>query len=336
LTTHIPVTVEVNPRHGGPPLPLDCALIPDNQVCYGVPFGGVVAYKDAISPTEVSYDIGCGNEAILLDMKGAELLANISTMMDDIWNIISCGVGRKNNERVDHPIFSNGHAGWDVPAARSLKQKAEAQLWTIGSGNHYGDLFTDESDWVQVGVHFRLRGFGPGIATRFLKAAGVQDGMDMDTAFCRCSDLGSRYLAAMELTGEYSYAGRSWVCDRVVRLVGADVLVGECDQNDGTGTVAQGKYRFAGLRPRRLAVQILTGLCPVGPLVPLELGDLLVRLLGRGGRCFQVLGHRPMVNSELPGNGPVAVALVLAREDGAAYMQRKPHYVAGGIVFGLV
>src|SRR5947209_12643358 len=37
------------------------ALMPDNHVGYGVPIGGVVAYKNAISPTGVGYDIGCGN-----------------------------------------------------------------------------------------------------------------------------------------------------------------------------------------------------------------------------------------------------------------------------------
>ena len=38
------------------------ALMPDNHVGYGVPIGGVVAYKNAISPTGVGYDIGCGNK----------------------------------------------------------------------------------------------------------------------------------------------------------------------------------------------------------------------------------------------------------------------------------
>ena len=51
------------------------ALMPDNHVGYGVPIGGVVAYKDAISPTGVGYDIGCGNKAVRVDMPGAELRA---------------------------------------------------------------------------------------------------------------------------------------------------------------------------------------------------------------------------------------------------------------------
>ena len=30
------------------------------------------------------------------------------------------------------------------------------------------------------------------------------------------SDLGEQYIRAMKLAGEYAYAGRDWVCDRVL------------------------------------------------------------------------------------------------------------------------
>jgi tRNA-splicing ligase RtcB len=49
------------------------ALMPDNHLGYGVPIGGVVAYRDAISPTGVGFDIGCGNKAVRVDMPGSEL-----------------------------------------------------------------------------------------------------------------------------------------------------------------------------------------------------------------------------------------------------------------------
>ncbi len=61
-----------------------------------------------------------------------------------------------------------------------LKQMARNQLGTVGSGNHYVDLFTDEQDRVWIGVHFGSRGFGHKTATHFLRAAGASDGMDVD------------------------------------------------------------------------------------------------------------------------------------------------------------
>jgi len=38
------------------------------------------------------------------------------------------------------------------------------------------------------------------------------------------SSLGSEYLACMTLAGRYAYAGRDWVCGRVARLMGANIL----------------------------------------------------------------------------------------------------------------
>jgi tRNA-splicing ligase RtcB len=57
---------------------------------------------------------------------------------------------------------------------------AEGQLGTIGSGNHYVGLFTDEEDHVSIYVHFGSRGFGHGVVTWFLKAAGAKDGREVE------------------------------------------------------------------------------------------------------------------------------------------------------------
>ncbi len=202
------------------------ALMADGHLGYGVPIGGVIASKDRISPSAVGYDIGCGNKAVLTDMTGVELRAHIVKIMDDIWSTISFGVGRKNAERVDHPLFArDGHIGWETDAAKPLKRKAEEQLGTIGSGNHYVDLFTDESDRVWIGVHFGSRGLGHGIASWFLKQAGASDDMNADPVFLNVNTgLGADYIAAMQLGGAYAYAGRDWVCQRVAKLLGAAIL----------------------------------------------------------------------------------------------------------------
>jgi tRNA-splicing ligase RtcB len=199
------------------------ALCADGHLGYAVPIGGVVAYRDAISPSGVGFDIACGNKAVRLDMPGDELRANIARIMDDLWSTISFGVGRNNAERVDHPLFDE--AAWATEAAKPLKQKAEAQLGTVGSGNHYVDLFTDEEDRVWIGVHFGSRGLGHGIATWFLKAAGAKDGMEVDPCVLDASsDLGTQYVLAMQLGGAYAYAGRDWVCGRVAALLGANIV----------------------------------------------------------------------------------------------------------------
>jgi len=199
------------------------ALMADHHKGYAVPIGGVVAYDNAISPAGVGYDIACGNKAVLTDMSGADARADINRIMDDIVATISFGVGRKNPERVDHELFDD--PAWSAIKHLQLRDKAAAQLGTVGSGNHYVDVFTDEQDRVWVGAHFGSRGFGHGIASWALKEGGARDGMDVAPLVLDAdSTLGAEYIAAMTLAGRYAYAGRDWVCDRVVRILGARKL----------------------------------------------------------------------------------------------------------------
>ena len=106
----------------------------------------------------------------------------------------------------------------------AYRQKAVNQLGTVGSGNHYVDLMRDEDGFVWIGVHFGSRGLGHTSATRYLKAAGGKDGMNVPPAVIdEDSELGRRYIAAMQLAGQYSYAGREWVVERVRKIIGGNV-----------------------------------------------------------------------------------------------------------------
>jgi RNA-splicing ligase RtcB len=67
------------------------ALMADHHKGYAVPIGGVVAYRDQISPSGVGYDIACGNKAVLTDADAGEVRRNISVIMDEVFRIISFG-----------------------------------------------------------------------------------------------------------------------------------------------------------------------------------------------------------------------------------------------------
>src|SRR4051812_3581151 len=83
------------------------ALMADHHKGYAVPIGGVVAYKDKISPSGVGFDIACGNMAVLTDLKYEQIKASVPALADQIFETIAFGVGRKNEERVDHPLFDD-------------------------------------------------------------------------------------------------------------------------------------------------------------------------------------------------------------------------------------
>lgn len=195
----------------------------DGHLGYAQPVGGVIAYEKQISISGVGFDIGCGNMAVRLDTPFAAIQDRVGAIIKDISRIISFGIGRNNDERVDHDLFDDSEA-WKASDMEAYRQKAVGQIGTVGSGNHYVDLMRDEKDFVWIGVHFGSRGLGHTSATRYLKAAGGKDGMNVPPAVIdEDSEIGRRYIAAMQLSGRYSYAGREWVIERVRKLIGGTV-----------------------------------------------------------------------------------------------------------------
>lgn len=197
-------------------------LCADGHKGYGFPIGGVGAFPvELVSPSGVGFDIGCGNLALETDADAEEVRGRIGAIMDEVWSTVSFGMGRKNKEPVDHALFDDD-AWREVKALKPLKDLSRGQLGTVGGGNHYVDIFVDEREKVWVGVHFGSRGLGHKVATYFLEALGSKDDMMAPPAVLNtASSLGSDYLEAMRVAGDYAHAGREWVAARVVGLLGA-------------------------------------------------------------------------------------------------------------------
>jgi tRNA-splicing ligase RtcB len=197
-------------------------LCADGHMGYNHPIGGVVGYTDHISISGVGFDIACGNMAVRLDAKVDDIAPHVQTILADIASVVSFGVGRVNDERVDHELFESDL--WEAADVADLKGLAKAQLGTVGSGNHYVDLFSDVEGFVWIGVHFGSRGLGHKITTKYLKAVGAKDTMQDPPALVMAdSDLGRGYIAGVELGGIYAYAGREWVVERVRKVIGGAV-----------------------------------------------------------------------------------------------------------------
>lgn len=205
-------------------------LTADGHYGYAHPIGGAVAYRNNISLSGVGFDIGCGNKAVRTNILAADL--DTSKVMDEIFRKISFGVGRTNKKRIDHEVLEKIEKA-DFTPQRDLVSLAEEQLGTVGSGNHFVDLFKDEKGYVWVGVHFGSRGFGHKTATGFIamsqgltfKDKGVEGPMDgSPILFDANSAIGSDYISAMTLAGEYAYAGRDVVVNQVLSILGGEEL----------------------------------------------------------------------------------------------------------------
>jgi len=206
-------------------------LCADHHPGYSQPIGGAIAYEGYVSPSGVGYDIGCGNKAVQTELTRGDLdaLGGVERVMNEITRRISFGMGVPATERTDHPVLDLIREA-DFAPQRRLAQLAEAQLGTVGSGNHYVNVMEDEDGRIWVGVHFGSRGFGHKTASGFLALAkglpfdGKAHEGEMDSPpvlFEVGSELGQAYISAMELAGEYAYAGRDIVVGKVLEILGA-------------------------------------------------------------------------------------------------------------------
>ncbi|MFA5595484.1 MAG: RtcB family protein, partial [Trueperaceae bacterium] len=202
------------------------ALMADGHLGYIMPIGGVAAYRRQVSVAGVGFDIACGNAAILTDLTLSSGL-DLEALADEIWASFAFGVGGENgapDAPTDHPLFRA--EAWElVPREHrdALREKARRQLGTIGSGNHYIDVFADEQERLWVGVHFGSRGFGHSVASGFLALA---EGLKWDARAPKVEallslddELGWSYWELMNLAGKYAYAGREWVARKVVQIM---------------------------------------------------------------------------------------------------------------------
>ncbi len=205
-------------------------LTADAHYGYGHPIGGVVAYKDKISLSGVGFDIACGNKACQTNIRAADI--DTDKVMDEIFKQIGFGIGRPNPKPIDHPVFDDISKAGFAPQ-RAMMKLAMDQLGTVGSGNHFVDLFEDEEGWLWIGIHFGSRGFGHKTTMGFIALSkgkkfdehAPEGGMDAPPIlFDAGSALGQDYLSAMRLAGQYAYAGRDVVVNKVLEILGAQAV----------------------------------------------------------------------------------------------------------------
>lgn len=210
------------------------ALMADGHVGYVMPIGGVAAYRNQVSVVGVGFDIACGNCALRSDLVASDFSERQwMELADSLAREIRFGLGGINtadDAPRDHPLFRSpawqalpGHVRSD------LRDKARSQLGTVGSGNHYVDIFADTvDDHIWVGVHFGSRGLGHSIASGFMAlgqgARWEQRVPEREVLLDLDSELGKRYWSLMTLAGEYAYAGRDYIAGKVLAMLGGKQL----------------------------------------------------------------------------------------------------------------
>ncbi|MGE8644974.1 RtcB family protein [Acinetobacter vivianii] len=200
------------------------AVMPDVHVGKGATVGSVIPTKNAIIPAAVGVDIGCGMNAIRLNLKASQLPDNLTPLRHAIERKVPVGfelhkqVKAKAStiiplEKRLQPII-NKHPGL-VRMLRKFDATWQKQLGTLGGGNHFIELCLDENQDVWVMLHSGSRGLGNVIGTYFIELAKKEAQHrfghvpDKDLSyFAEGSNSFNDYVEAVEWAQEYAFENR--------------------------------------------------------------------------------------------------------------------------------
>ena len=127
-------------------------LMADAHFGLGATVGSVVATKNALLPSAVGVDIGCGMAAAETNLAAAELPDDLSALHGLLRDRIPAGVG-KGHERSEGSVPPPLKAlGLPPGSASELSERQRTtiavQFGSLGSGNHFVEVCLDERDRV--------------------------------------------------------------------------------------------------------------------------------------------------------------------------------------------
>ncbi|MGQ0601034.1 MAG: RtcB family protein [Anaerolineales bacterium] len=232
------------------PVSVAGALMPDAHVGYGLPIGGVLATENTVIPYAVGVDIACRMRLSVYEVSPIVLDQKPSQFERALLNQTRFGMGAKweRNQLPEHAVLDDDD--WDeLPLLRHLKDTAQNQLGTSGTGNHFvewgvfelfetgGDVPPGRDDppgrlyGLQPGRYLALlshsgsRGVGFKIAEHYSKLA-MELHPNLDKAVRHLAwldldaDAGREYWLAMELAGRFASANHWVIHHRVAAAAG--------------------------------------------------------------------------------------------------------------------
>ncbi len=182
-------------RH--PALRCHVALMPDCHVGYGMPIGGVVAAENAVIPSAVGVDIGCGMVAVETDVP-AERLADMRfrrAIQQKVKERIPVGEGVYHKAKQEWEGFGEYLDKNGVPGFVSTLDRHN--LGTLGGGNHFIEIQKSDAGFVWLMIHSGSRNLGKRVEEFYHKRASKLN----DAYFVRLPDPDLAFLPISEPDG---------------------------------------------------------------------------------------------------------------------------------------
>jgi tRNA-splicing ligase RtcB len=167
--------------------------MPDVHLGKGATVGSVIAMENAISPSAVGVDIGCGVSAVRTSLTAADLPEDLHSIRLRVEDTIP--VGFNGHDKMPNVRRLGIDRGWDTfwgsfrdlhAGVQQLESRAQHQMGTLGGGNHFLEMCLDAEGRVWLTLHSGSRNIGKELAARHIKIAKAlpqnQDLPDPDLA----------------------------------------------------------------------------------------------------------------------------------------------------------
>ena len=146
------------------------AAMPDVHYGLGATIGSVFATENALLPTAVGVDIGCGMLAPPFNVRAVDLSQSFLRELHELTKKnIPTGFGQHAGPQ-DWEGFDD-ETRYTPAVAQIVREKGPMQLGSLGGGNHFLELCQDEDGMVWLMLHSGSRGAGNMIATHHIAIA---------------------------------------------------------------------------------------------------------------------------------------------------------------------
>jgi len=177
------------------------AAMPDVHCGVGATIGSVVPTVQAIIPTAVGVDLGCGMMAVRTTLSANDLPESLGHVRSTIEQAVPHGrSGHRRDKGAWQDLPAPVAERWTtmVTAFEHIVSKHPAigesnhctHLGTLGTGNHFIEVCLDERDRVWVMLHSGSRGVGNRIGSYFIDKAK----REMERWFIHLPDTALAYL----------------------------------------------------------------------------------------------------------------------------------------------
>ncbi|GAB3441141.1 RtcB family protein [Streptomonospora sediminis] len=156
------------------------AVMPDVHYGKGATVGSVIAMRDAVSPSAVGVDIGCGMTAVRSSLHAADLPDDLGRLRSGLEAAVPVGPNAHKRPVDPRRIHGLATSGWDrfwdgfddlAEPVHGRRSRATHQMGTLGGGNHFLEVCLDDDEAVWLVLHSGSRNIGKELAEHHIERA---------------------------------------------------------------------------------------------------------------------------------------------------------------------